>query len=203
MAKTSELTLDSIYTCLTSLWQLNEDTYVIDVAKELGVKKTDFWQFINKPENKLHFKVKPHGKANKPAIFTFYRDELTNPNHPDYVAHMAELHRNDIYIYDVDDYGYVLGFAYKPSNGVWDEHEIPWRFTPEKETLVREHGLFGPVKFAKGGYGDGWTDEYDLAVRTENLPETIKKAIELGLNLVLRGGDKAKKIFNEAKEKVS
>lgn len=67
MAKKKELTLNEIRRCVNLLKDYNSSTLVdvADIAKELGVKKLDLWEFIQ--INQTYFELDKHELETYPA----------------------------------------------------------------------------------------------------------------------------------------
>ena len=185
--KIEELTLEKFFETAKLMKQLRLPWIIVEMAKELGVKRTELMKFVNdhpKNINTKYYKIK-----NKEILLIngIYLAAEDNPLTDEY----AEVRRKEhwIRVGKVDDYGYVIGFYLLPYNEAktWDSCK-KWENQEEDVKKFREiPEVKEEIDFPKGSFGDGWTDTRKCGFRRSDGQAVVKQAFDKGLRIYVDG----------------
>lgn len=195
--KIQDLTLEKFMETVNLMKQLHLPPIVVELAKELGVKRTELMKFINEHPKNINLELVTRRKYGKNGRVTsktesvevsgIYANPRENPLTEEYAEDRRKEHR--IMLFKVEDYGYICGFALMPYDPEHDWHSCnPWE---NQEDDVRAFLEIPEVKekigFAKGGFGDGWTDYQENAFRQDDAEAVLKAALAKGLRIFVYG----------------
>lgn len=183
MENTNELTFDNIEETRKLLVQMGEPATPQNLAKELGVKKTEMMRFLN--EGKYHFDMTKWTRLDKYqrvvkewiTVDKVYQNAIDNPDNPEWLPMMKAKYPKYIYLTKVADYGVPLGWKLTvDKKGCYG---YGWRNTEEKVQAVKDAGLMKDTTFCKGFYGDCWNDT-QLAFREKDKDNAVKALKDAG-----------------------
>ena len=181
--KIEEMTFETIEETRALLDQMGETVTPQNLAKELGVKKTEMMKFLN--ENKYHFKVTSWVRRDKyqrvvkewVTVDKVYPNAIDNPKNPEWLPMMKAKYAKYIYLTKVLDYGALLGW--KLDVDQQNRYGYGWRNTEEKVQEIRDAGLMKDTTFCKGFFGDGWNETH-LAFREKDKDTAVKALKDAG-----------------------
>lgn len=195
--KIQDLTLEKFTETVNLMKQLHLPLIVVEMAKELSVKRTELMQFINEHPKNINLTLVTRRKYAKDGRITYkkefvevsdiYLNPRENPLTEEYAEDRRKEHR--IRLFQVEDYGYICGFALLPHDPEHDWHSCkPWENQEEDvKTFLEIPEVKEEVGFAKGGFGDGWTDYQKNAFREEDAEAVLKAALAKGLRIFVSG----------------
>lgn len=122
---------------------------VPNLAKELGVKKTDLMDFIE--QNPKLFNVE-NGKKGLIIQGVFLKPE-DNCKTEEWLEKQIEDNKMYIHIDEIDNYGQIIGY-HIVCDKQYRNHENLWRNTEEKIEAIRALGVTEPKTFYLGWLGD-------------------------------------------------
>ena len=183
MKDIKDLTFEEVEECRGLLKQMGELVTPQNLAKELGVKKTDMMRFLN--EGKYHFDMTKWTKRDKYSRVTkewitvdkVYPNAIDNPRNPDWLPMMKAKYAKYLYLTKVEDYGNLLGWKLDVDQK--DRYGYGWRNTEEKVKAVKDAGLLKDTTFCKGFFGDGWNETL-LAFREKDKDTAVKALKDAG-----------------------
>lgn len=183
MKDTKDLTFEEVEECRKLLKQMGEPVTPQNLAKELGVKKTDMMRFLL--EGGYHFDMTEWTKHNKYyqvvkkwiTVDKVFVNEIDNPRNPEWLPMMKAKYAKLIHLRKVEDYGYPLGWklVVDPKG----REGFGWRNTEEKLKAIEDAGLLKTATFCFGGFGDGWNEHY-LGFKPEQKDEAVKALKDAG-----------------------
>ena len=195
--KIEELTLERFLETANLMKQLRIPLVVVEMAKELGVKRTELMRFINEHPKNINLTLvtkRKYGKYGRISsqqevveVSGIYLNAVENPLTEEYAEDRRKEHR--IKLFQVEDYGYVCGFALMPHDPEHDWHSCEaWENQKDDvKAFLEIPEVKDKVGFAKGGFGDGWTDYQENAFRKEDAEAVLKAAMDKGLRVFVCG----------------
>lgn len=189
--KIDDLTIEKFQETANLMKQLHLPLVVVEMAKELGVKRTELMRFINEHPKNINTKDYSVGKKGHETdvlyVSGIYLDARDNPLTEEYAEDRRKEHR--IRLFKVEDYGYVCGFAIMPYDQEHDWHSCePWENQEEDvKAFLEIPEVKEKIGFAKGGFGDGWTDYKENAFRRDDAEAVLKAALAKGLRIFVYG----------------
>lgn len=208
--KITDLTLEKFMETANLMKQLRLPLVVVEMAKELSVKRTELMQFINDHPKNINLTVVTRLKYAKNGRVTsktetvevsgIYLDAHDNPLTEEYAEDRRKEHR--IRLFKVEDYGYVCGFAIMPYDPEHDWKSCnPWENQKEDvKTFLEIPEVKEEIGFTKGGFGDGWTDYQENAFRQEDAEAVLKAALAKGLRIFVGGIGEVKTVEEMVKK---
>lgn len=183
-----DLTFEEVEECRKLLKQMGEPVTPQNLAKELGVKKTEMMRFLN--EGKYHFDMTKWTKRDKYSRVTkewvtvdkVFINDIDNPSNPEWLPMMKAKHAKHIYLRKVLDYGYQLGW--KLVVDIPGREGYGWRNTEEKVKAIEDAGLLKTACFCFGGFGDGWNERH-LGFKPEQKDTAVKALKDAGWEVEL------------------
>ena len=183
MKDTKDLTFEEVEECRKLLKQMGEPVTPQNLAKELGVKKTDMMRFLL--EGGYHFDMTEWTKHNKYyqvvkkwiTVDKVFVNEIDNPRNPEWLPMMKAKYPKYLYLTKVEDYGTLLGWKLEVDQK--DRYGYGWRNTEEKVQAVKDAGLMKDTTFCKGFFGDGWNETH-LAFREKDKEVSVKALKDAG-----------------------
>lgn len=150
-----EINISNIQTVVRLAKKVNCQNYVLisEVAKEMGVKKTQLMLFIE--ENPKLFslcEVKKGDKVLGLGIHTVYTDANQNPETEEWMKVQKSKWERKLHVGEWDYYG-VREFFYFPIE-ISDSKESKYRNTPEKFKELEEAGILKRSAQGYGAFGD-------------------------------------------------
>lgn len=178
-----DLTFEEIEETRSLLKQMGEPVTPQNLAKELGVKKTEMMKFLN--EGGYHFDMTKWTRRDKYSRVTkewitvdkVFVNEIDNPRNPDWLPMMKAKYAKYLYLTKVEDYGNLLGWKLEVDQK--DRYGYGWRNTEEKVQAVKDAGLLKDTTFCKGFFGDGWNETH-LAFREKDKDTAVKALKDAG-----------------------
>ncbi len=166
MNDTKDLTFEEVKETCALLRQMGEKTTPQNLAKELGVKKTEMMRFIN--EHKNHFEMTQWRHKDKynhvtkewVIVDNVYADPAYNPDAPEYVERKKGEHI--IRLCKIDYYGYIYGCHLAEEPKAWENQDadvVKFLAIPEVKDII---------KFNFGGLGDSYEVEFKHAFRKKD-----------------------------------
>lgn len=147
------LTLKEIATLHSQLKKINNEPYVslIELAKELGVKKTDLLTFIE--NHSTCFVLKAVEKKPLLILGAFEDDADNIVNKDKYIEKRKNLNKNLLHLSEMNNYGSISGYYIEPSK---DKHSFESQHlnTLSKITHLQERFSLKPASYYIGGFGD-------------------------------------------------
>lgn len=189
--KITDLTLEKFTETANLMKQLHLPLVVVEMAKELGVKRTELMQFINEHSKNINTKNRSVGKRGHETevlyVSGIYLNPHENPLTEEYAEDRWKEHR--IKLYKVEDYGYICGFALMPYDPEHDWHSCEaWENQKDDvKAFLEIPEVKDKIGFAKGGFGDGWTDYQENAFRQDDAEAVLKAALAKGLRIFVYG----------------
>ncbi len=195
--KIDDLTIEKFEETANLMRQLHLPLVVVEMAKELGVKRTELMQFINDHPKNINLELVTRRKYAKDGRITskkefvevsgIYANPRENPLTEEYAEDRRKEHR--IRLFKVEDYGYVCGFALMPYDPEHDWNSCkPWENQEEDvKAFLEIPEVKDKIGFAKGGFGDGWTDYQKNAFRHDDAEAVLKAALAKGLRIFVSG----------------
>lgn len=150
-----EININNIKTVVRLAEKVNCQNHVLisEVAKEMGVKKTQLMLFIE--ENPKLFslcEVKKGDKVLGLGIYTVYTDANQNPETEEWMKVQKSKWERKLHVGEWDYYG-VREFLYFPRE-ISDSKESKYRNTQEKFKELEEAGILEPTTQGYGSFGD-------------------------------------------------
>ena len=202
--KIEDLTLEKFLEVADLLKQLHIPRSLIEMAKELDVKRTDLMRFVNAHRKNINLELVTRRKYAKNGSISsrketvevsgIYLNPRENPLTEEYAEDRKKEHRIKLDV--VEDYGYICGFSILPYNPNEDWHSCkPWENQEDDVKAFMEiPEVKDEVSFAKGGFGDGWTDTQKMAFRRDDAEAVLKAAMNKGLRIFVSGRGECKTV---------
>lgn len=178
-----DLTFKEIKETCELLRQMGESATPQNLAKELGVKKTEMMRFLN--EGRYHFDMTEWTKTDKNSrvvkrwitVDKVFLDPINNPRNPEWLPMMKAKYAKYIYLRRVLDYGHLLGWKLVVDPAECKERG--WRNTEEKVKAIEDAGLLKTTTFCFGGFGDSW-NECHLGFKPEEKDAAVQALKDAG-----------------------
>lgn len=183
-----KLKLNEIEETRALLEQMGEPVTPQNLAKELGVKKTEMMRFLN--DGKYHFDMTKWTRRDKYDRITkewitvdkVYLNAIDNPRNPDWLPMMKAKYPKYIFLTRVLDYGALLGWKLDVDKK--GGYGYGWRNTEEKVQAIRDAGLMKDTTFCKGFFGDGWNETH-LGFRANDKTAVVEALQNAGWQVTL------------------
>ena len=193
--KIEDLTLEKFAETAKLMKQLRIPWVVVEMAKELGVKRTELMKFINDHPKNINTKYYTHtdSKGHKSEVLEvngIYLNYRNNPETEEYVEDRKKEHW--ICLYTIQTYKYIHGFAVLPyrENEDWNSCEKWQNQEEDVKKFLEIPKVKESIAFCKGFLGDGYNETVSNSFREEDAVEVMKCAFEKGLRVfVLRYGE--------------
>ena len=171
-----ELNIENIKEITRLIQRVDCHNYVTitDVAKEMGVKKTQVMMFIE--QNPKLFKIAEISKGNKSlglAILVVYLEADQNPDTQEWLDRKTREWNHKIHVGEMTYYG-QHEFWYFPEE-MSESKESLYRNTPEKIKELEEKGILKKTTQGYGGFGD-YSYHMDVYLCNSEVLESLSEA---------------------------
>ena len=193
---TAELTLERLMDVANLMKQLRIPLSIIEMAKELDVKRTDLMRFVNEHSKNITWRVATYRKYGRGgrissekqvAVVTgVYLDPHENPETEEYAEDRKQEHwiRLERIFYE----GWVFGFQVAWDTVGSDPVTHPWENQPEDIEKFKKLPGVGryifPLGFPRGFY---WSKCHDNAVMPKDFDKMVEEGHKQGLRFHVVG----------------
>lgn len=166
-----------ITTTVNLLKQVDQTNIVLiaDVAKEMGVKKTQLMQHINENPNLFSIgDVVINKKLKGLGIKFSYNSLEENPKTDEWLRNQQKTNAKTLWVTYWDNYGRKEGMYVNGDDANDMFRKGLWRNSSEKINSLMERGILFTTQFYVGGWCDCTTHNITTAINNEGI-QTLKK----------------------------
>lgn len=170
--KISDLTVEEVLEKVNLMKQLRIARSIIEMAKELGVKRTELMKYINEHPKNINWNVYRTKRGEVAVVTGVFLDPRENPLTEEYAEERKKEHWISLgrILYE----GWVCGFEPLKKNS--------WENQDEDMEKYRTLPGVGQQRFALGyAMGSHYSDWHDLAVKPCDFNKMVEEGHKMGL----------------------